>query len=210
MTDYLDDFAIKQQIKYLERKKQKYEKECLEYPLGTIGVVNTCKIANTNQIDEVQFYDIDREFTKSELFEILRIFPNDCVCYKTENGYHFVSFTLQKIDTAKAKALKLAKSLNEHYGCSPCRLVLRIAPKVDINDAELSPAPVFFKFFKKPKQFSRISLGHLEIWKKHMNLPDEVYNFYKESGKLGLSFLVKTYTMLVYYRCRNKKTEVSK
>jgi hypothetical protein len=137
-----------------------------------IGILN--KAVNGKSL---QFYDYDGDYSSAELKQILEIFPNDCIAYKSKNGTHFISFTLLNLTDSMKNAYELSKKLNQDY-VVPNFLILRVSSKISENKI-ISHCPYFLKIIKEPRINTEISGSHLNFYRKVMKLPIEIYQLYR-------------------------------
>ena len=155
----------------------------------------------------LQFYDYDGSLNQQKLRKILSIFPNDCIIYKSKNGFHFYSFTLIDSDLARTRANGLTESFNEigdkqDYK-SKTQLILRISPKF-LDNKIISEETKFLKYIKLPVKNKFVSKTHLDFFLDFKELPKRIYYAYKYN-----SILVDASLALNYYHTRNKE-EVTK
>lgn len=157
--------------------------------LRTMGISNWAYDTIQKKRYSVQFYDYDyngggRHISKEDLLKIMQIFPYDCIMYETNHGVHFISFALLRgLNITKARVLETTKRLGKQdYWTEGKDLTLRVSPKwkpTYLGYKIISEKPVFKGLSKFPTKY-RISFKHLEFYRKYMDLPDWVYNCYKE------------------------------
>jgi len=162
--------------------------------LCTFGIANIVKDGekfvgkNTPEFG-LQFYDFDGDYNSEEFQKIQEIFPNDLFIYKSKHGYHFVSLTLMDIDLAIRNANTLSRNFkNQDYilPIKDCRyLVLRVAPKWNKESKlKISDNPAFLQVVQFPKKKTIISGNHLDFYWRYMNLPQPIYEFYKDMCRI--------------------------
>ena len=174
--------------------------------LRAIGISNSCWDKLRKKKYSVQFYDYDflrgsNKITERELEQILKIFPYDCLAYKTTHGIHFISFSLLRgTQITKARALMTSKIMGgQDYWAERKDLTLRVSPKWKPRKfskwhKNMSKKPQFKMILKIPSNnrfHFRISEKHLEFYHKKMGLPDKIYNFYQECEKFN--YAIKFY-----------------
>src|SRR5665648_1118582 len=177
--------------------------------LRAIGISNSCWDKERKKKYSIQFYDYDflegsNKITRRELEQILKIFPYDCLAYKTAHGIHFISFSLLRgTQKTKGNALITSKIMGgQDYWCERKDLTLRVSPKWKPRifsrwHKNMSKKPEFKMVLKNPPKYPnnsfhfRISEKHLEFYHKKMGLPDNVYNFYRECEKFN--YAIKFY-----------------
>lgn len=154
-----------------------------EYPLYALGVSNVVYVKE-NRFGLI-FYESDsKKIERSILSKIIKIFPNDLILFETRRGFHFISFTLFNYDDVRVMIYALSKILGSHYGVYKHQLVLRVTPKKRVSDQTIvHDSPKFYKFLKKPKKDSFVSLKHLKTYSTNCSLPEEVLNYYLSNCK---------------------------
>jgi len=177
----------------LPKKKYKTREQ------NTIGIANmtTWRWQGVENRLVMQFYDYDGDIGKPGIMSKIReIFENDCIIFKSRNGFHFVSFTLldEKPKFVRKKASKLSKKLGQDYTSGMKALVLRIAPKFK-DRIIVSERPSYYTIMKFPIQCTPIALNHLKLYRKYLGLPEYIYDFYIEN-----CILIEAELNLVYYR----------
>ena len=169
---------------------------------STIGIANmtTWRWGGVENRLVMQFYDFDGELD-SNIFvktidEIRKIFPNDCLIFKSKNGYHFISFTLldKKPKFVRKRASKLSKKLGQNYTSEMQALVLRIAPKFKERQI-VSERPKYYTILKFPRKDTPIAKNHLELYHEYLRIPEHIYNYY-----IKHCTLIHAELNLVYYR----------
>jgi len=177
----------------LPKKKNKTREQT------TIGVANmtTWKWQGIENRLVLQFYDFDGDIGEIGVMgEIRKIFQNDCIIFKSKNGYHFVSFTLldKKPKFVKKRAIKVSKKLNQDYTSGMKALVLRIAPKFKEREI-VSERPSYYTIMKFPRRDTPIAKNHLDLYHEFLGIPDFIYNYY-----VKYCTLISAELNLVYYR----------
>jgi len=166
---------------------------------STIGMANmtTWKWQGVENRLVLQFYDFDGDIGKPGIMaEISEIFENDCIIFKSKNGYHFVSFTLldKKPKFVKKRAIKVSKKLHQDYTSGMKALVLRIAPKFKEREI-VSERPEYYLTWKFPVNNSIIAKNHLDLYHEYLGIPDFIYNYY-----VRFCTLIDAELNLVYYK----------
>ena len=191
--------------KHLPKRKKWWERRKLK--LRSMGISNRVYDRENKKRYSVQFYDLDvsdelrenRELLKAKIDKILRIFPYDCILYKSKHGLHFISFSLLKGYRApKARAIGITKELGDQdYWTTGKSLILRISAKWKLkkfskNRLEVSKKPKFLALIKKPNNYI-ISNKHLEFYFKYMKLPYYVYSKYEGCDKRDYEISITHY-----------------
>lgn len=172
--------------------------------LRALGLSNWCLDRETKEKFSIQFYDYDftnksKTISRADLLIIKEIFPYDCIMYESKHGIHFIGFSLLKgTFRTKARAVETSKKLgNQDYWTSQNDLTLRVSAKWSVKrfrEREIvSEKPIFKGVVKEPNFEYRISSKHLEFYKKYMNLPQWVYDLYKDCVKKDLRIKVYHY-----------------
>lgn len=162
-----------------------------------MGISNTVKLGNGTL--GVQFYDYDGSLNPEIIKRIKQIFPSDCLIYKTQDGYHFISFSLISRFKAKANAIMLSKELRQDYWSEQKDLVLRISPKWKPMFKwyrKESPKPRFYRCITRPiahRVDFIYSRSHLEFYREYMGLPEDIYHEYTRVGMVYLEGDFKIY-----------------
>jgi len=125
-----------------------------------------------------QMYDYDSEtlLPKEVIDKILTIFPDDCQMFRTEHGFHFVSFRVIDYETTLLRVRKLAEIFPEQDYNPKYNLTLRIAPKFSIKDLSIiSKAPKFYMELKEPSNTYEYAFYPLMYYFKHLGLPTKIF-----------------------------------
>lgn len=129
----------------------------------------------------IQFYDFDKKgyLSKNELDKILTIFDDDCIIYKSENGYHFISFAIIPYKKTLENVNKLQEIFPKQDYHSRYNLTLRISPKFRIDDlTEASHQPYFDCCMKQPKNKNFYSFYALRYYYNFLDLPNYIFSNY--------------------------------
>ena len=171
-----------------------------------MGISNWSYDTKTKKKYSVQFYDYDfstpeKKIPRSDLLEILKIFPYDCLMYETKQGVHFISFALlHGLGITKKRTLETSKALGQDYWTEAKDLTLRCSakwkPRRFRNYKTISNKPKFKGLVKFPNKYT-ISKKHLEFYFKYMGLPLWVYNLYSDCIKKD--YRIKNY----HYKTRD-------
>ena len=131
----------------------------------------------------IQFYDYDSKKPPSDLImnTISYIFQDDLILYKTENGYHFISFEIINYKKTIENVDYLSKILIDQDYHALYNLTLRIAPKFLINDlSAYSIEPKFYMKKYNPSNLNYYSYYHLNYYRNYLGLPVHIFeNYYK-------------------------------
>ncbi|MGB5911843.1 MAG: hypothetical protein WBH31_11670, partial [Promethearchaeia archaeon] len=153
--------------------------------LRTMGISNWSYDEANKKLYSIQFYDLDipdafegkPHLIKVLIKRILRIFPYDCILYKTKHGLHFISFAiLHGQHITKARAIETSKLIgNQDYWTEAKDLTLRISDKWKVkrfskNRIKVSKKPKFLALLQKPNNYI-ISEKHLDFYYNFMGLP---------------------------------------